>query len=175
MGAYAAVAGLALSAVGEYNKAGGVAADATTAKMSFQLQSMVDDFNAQVAEQQASDALDRGVQTKNDVRRRGENLRGTQVAKMSSRGIQVSSGSALDILSSTSLMSNKDQATVMENAQREAQGYRVKALSNNINSRIHRSAADLQDPGAAKQNSMINSSGTLLTQAGQVSEYWYQN
>lgn len=83
--------------------------------------------NAQVAEAQADDAINRG---NIDADRRRSQMRqqlGTQAATMAASGGDLSSGSSLDIFGDTAQFGQLDALTTVNNAQREAYGYQVQA------------------------------------------------
>ena len=85
-------------------------------------------FNAEVQETLADDALVRGEISAETIRLKEEAHVGTQKANAAARGVDVHSGSATDLTSSTKFLSEREQAIVERTAQREAflhkvQGY----------------------------------------------------
>lgn len=103
-------------------------------------QSAVANQNAQVAEAQAQDSINRGNAQAEEVRRRNAQAAGTQAATMAASGGDLSSGSNLDIFGDTAQFGMLDSLTTVNNSQREAYGYQVQAA----NYRSEASAASSQ-------------------------------
>lgn len=85
------------------------------------------EYNAQVAELQAQDALDRGAQDEATYRQGVKVLMGSQRADFAGQNVDVESGSALDVAGDTAYLAELDARQIRANAQREAWGYRVQA------------------------------------------------
>lgn len=121
------------------------------------------DANAEIAETQARDALARGVQDETLIRQRAAQLKGTQRARMAASGLDLTTGSPLDILEGTDYMAEQDTATVRENSLREARGLQREA-------RNYRRASSAENPYVA-------GGSTLLTGASSVADRWltYKN
>lgn len=83
--------------------------------------------NADVAEAQAQDSINRGNAQADEVRRRNRQAAGTQAATMGATGADLSTGGALDIFGDTAQFGTLDAMTTVNNAQREAYGYQVQA------------------------------------------------
>jgi hypothetical protein len=122
--------------------------------------------NAKVAEWQAEDALRRGEMAKQQTQLNTAALKGRQRAMLAERGIDLGEGSALNLLTDTDQFGAIDANTVIDNANREAYGFRVGAQNNNANADLLQYKADTTNPDAA-------AAGTLLTGAGQVASSWY--
>lgn len=123
--------------------------------------------NAQLAEWQANDAVERGNKAVEDHMRKAAALKGTQTASMAARGLDLSEGTPLNILTDTDLFAEIDSNTIKNNAAREAWGYRAQASNS-------RATGGLYDMQAGNQNPMLAGAGTLLSGAGSVAEKWYQ-
>lgn len=158
---FMAAATLGSAALGAYSiyRSG----QAEAAQMEYQAQ--VAEVNRKVADEQARDALARGEQEQQRLAREAAYLRGVQRAKMSAMGLDLSFGSPADILRDTALLAAEDQATTMENAQREAQGYRISA-------RNYRSQGGAYRAGAANARtaSYIDMASTILSGAQKTGE-----
>ncbi|HIF5919792.1 TPA: virion core protein, T7 gp14 family [Raoultella ornithinolytica] len=89
----------------------------------------VADQNADVAEAQAQDSINRGNIQAEEVRRRNRQTAGTQAATMGATGADLGSGSSLDIFGDTAQFGTLDALTTVNNAQREAYGYQVQAMN----------------------------------------------
>ncbi len=85
--------------------------------------------NADIAETQAQDAVNRGNIQAEEVRRRSRQAAGTQAATMGATGADLSSGTSLDIFGDTAQFGTLDALTTVNNAQREAYGYRVQGMN----------------------------------------------
>ncbi|WP_320729552.1 virion core protein, T7 gp14 family [Enterobacter ludwigii] len=109
----AAVASGALSAYNQYQTGKYTAA--------------VAEQNADVAEAQAQDSINRGNAQAEEVRRRSRQAAGTQAATMGATGADLSTGNALDVFGDTAQFGALDALTTVNNAQREAYGYQVQA------------------------------------------------
>lgn len=83
--------------------------------------------NAVLAERAAGDAVLRGQHAAALAKMRGGAVKGQQKAAVAASGASVSSGSALDLLADTSLMTDMEVSTISSNAAREAWGYRSQA------------------------------------------------
>jgi hypothetical protein len=87
----------------------------------------LDNFNADISDQQASDALSRGGTAMNQRRLKERQTIGSQRARLAAQGLDVNSGSAANIQSDTYAIGEMDALTIANNAAREAWGYKVKA------------------------------------------------
>lgn len=83
--------------------------------------------NAQIADWQADDALDRGREAASRHRAEVRRLTGSQRARLAAQGIDIDSGSALDIQLDTAGLGERDALEIENAARREAWGYKVQA------------------------------------------------
>lgn len=115
------------------------------------------EFNAQVAELQAQDALDRGKQDEQAYRQQLQGVMGTQRTDFAGQNVDVESQSALDVRADTAYLGELDAQQIRTNAQRESWGYKVQATQ----SRMQGSAqANANYYGAA--GSAISGATTLI-------------
>jgi len=119
-------------------------------------------INASFAEMEAEDAIKRGDREAGDVRRRGKKIHGAQRAALAAQGIDIDSGSALDIQDEARSMTEQDALTVRNNAWREAWGYRVQASNATAEGRM------------AQLTARGNARNTLLTGGLQATSYGLQ-
>lgn len=82
---------------------------------------------ADVEELRGEDALARGAQTEGIHRAGVRRLAGSQRARLAAQGIDIDTGSALDVQLETYGLGELDALTIRNNAKREAWGYRVSA------------------------------------------------
>lgn len=86
-------------------------------------------YNARRAEARAVDALARGAEEEQRLRRQGAALVGQQRAGYAGQGVVVDSGSAAAVQEQTGRIIDQDAATIRLNAAREAWGYRMDAAN----------------------------------------------
>lgn len=91
--------------------------------------SAVAEKNADVAEAQAQDSINRGNAEADQRRREMRQRQGTQAATMAATGAELDSGSSLDIFGDTAQFGALDALTTVNNAQREAYGFRVQGAN----------------------------------------------
>lgn len=92
-------------------------------------QSAVANQNADIAEAQAQDSVNRGNAQAAEIRNRNRQAAGTQAATMGATGADLSTGNALDIFGDTAQFGELDALTTVNNAQREAYGYQVQSTN----------------------------------------------
>ncbi len=178
---YMLLATAAITAYSAYTSA-----QATKAQNEYQAE--VAENNAQAAEWQAKDAVQRGNTEADNMRRKGAQTLGSQRAAMSAAGLDVSTGSALSILEDTDYFNRVDQLTIRDNAAREAWGYRVQGSNAQASAGLYRGTADSINPmfegvkagvGSYYSNGGYskkpNSAGgnTLMTSGSSVNPKWY--
>lgn len=85
------------------------------------------DYNAQVAEQNAEAAEVAGGDRAADIRERGRAIRSRQRSVGAATGLEVGSGTSLDLLMDTAMGSELDAQTAIYNSQQDAYGLRLNA------------------------------------------------
>jgi len=160
------IAGLAIGALGvgmqAYAAKRQVEAQNDAAEYNAQLQ----ERNAQIAEVQAKDAVDRGETEKANLQRRVRQLKGTQRTAFAGSGVLVDQGSAYDVLQDTTEQAEMDSLTIMHNANKEAWGHQVQA--GNYTGQAGLSRSSKGSPGLAAGT-------TLLTGASQLGSRYFMN
>jgi hypothetical protein len=156
----AAVGSLAFGAMGAYQQS-------ASAKASAEYQAQVAQNNAISAEYQAQDAIKRGEVAEAEQRRKTMMLKGSQTARLAANGLDISEGSALQILSDTDWMGEQDALTVRDNASREAWAYRQQGSNAQSNSNMLQASADAQNPLFAGATSLMTNPDT-----GVVADKW---
>jgi hypothetical protein len=99
--------------------------DAAMTHANFQKQQF--EFNARLSEYQAEDAVRKGETQTQEHGTRTKQLIGKQRASLAAQGIDIESGSALDVQEDTAVQSAVDIMTIRNNAWREAWGFKVQA------------------------------------------------
>jgi hypothetical protein len=163
MAVVAAVASIAvstLSAVGQLKQA-------QAARKQGNYVGAIEDQNAKFSEMQADDAIARGYEAAFKRRIETNQLAGTSRAAMAAQGIDVNTGSALDIQENNQRIGELDMVTIKNNAARQAWGYQVEALQ-------HRQQAHLARIGGANlgRNYNYSAGSTLLTGGAQAYGIW---
>lgn len=158
---------LALQGAGAANSAIGAAYGAQEAKNALEYQSAIAEVNARVAKSGADSILAAGQKTEQAVRLQTAALKSKQVAAFAANGIDLGSGSAQRVLTSTDLLGEIDANTVTANAVRQAFGYKVQVA--NYGAQAAGAAA-----GAASISPFGAGASSALTGATAVAESWYK-
>jgi hypothetical protein len=115
--------------------------------------------NARMAELQAQDALRRGEQEATKSLQQTRQLMGAQRAALAAQGIEIDSGSSLDILMDTGAIGASEAVTIRNNAFKEAFGFTAEAG-------VFRTEAGMaRRAGRAKVASTLLTGGIGLTKA----------
>ena len=124
---------LAIGAAGTYTQA-----QAQRSQSRYEQQRL--ELNARIAGLQAEDARVRGEEAVDASQRATRRTIGSQRAAMAAQGIDVASGSALDIQEATAGLGALDALTIRNNAYREAWGFRMQELDLRGQARMTRAA-----------------------------------
>jgi hypothetical protein len=122
--------------------------------------------NAKVSNWQAEDAVVRGGEAAIQQQRQAERMRGTQVARLASNGLDISSGTPLAILEDTMYFGSQDANMIRNNAAREAWGHKVQASGATASSAMFASAAGAENPTLAAGTSLLSSAGQYAAAGG---------
>ncbi len=109
-----------LQFIGQQRQAGAVDAQG-------KYEAMIDRQNAGLADQQAADAIQRGQIEEGRQRLGTKQEIGATRASIAGQGVDVGSGSALDVQGSEAGLGEMDALTIRNNAAREAWGYNTQA------------------------------------------------
>ena len=85
------------------------------------------EFNAAIAEQQASEAVQRGKEEADRFRTSVRGLIGSQRAGFAGQNVDIGVGSPVDVVVDAAFLGELDVLTIQTNAAREAWGFRVQA------------------------------------------------
>jgi hypothetical protein len=159
IGAGLAVAGSGMSAYNsvEQGKAEQDAANANAVRAR---------LNAKRLNQSAGDAMVRGEQDAGIVRMKGSAAVSDQKVALAANGLDVQGEGAANLMANTKYMNEVDVQTTLNNAQREAYGYRVEANNALEDARQFEKAGV-----AARKRGEAQATATLLGGAGQVLDY----
>jgi Zn-dependent metalloprotease len=151
---------LAVTAVSGVVAAGGAVMQGQAQAKQAKYQAAVETNNATIAGWQAQDATQRGQIEEQRQRLATARLRGAQRAGMASNGVEIDSGSPLDVLMDTAQLGQLDALTIRSNAEREAYGLR------NQQSNLTAQAGLTRMAGRSAQTAgYISAGSTLLSTA----------
>lgn len=139
----------------------GVIGQANAAQGQAQAQKNAAEYNATMAEYSAQDSERRAQQEAISIGRKGQAMQGAQRAGYAASGIDVSSGSARNVIGQTQILSKADQDTARYNGAMQAWSARAGGAQ-------QQAAADNIDPG-------MTGATTLLAGAGKVASQWYDS
>lgn len=141
--------GLGLAAVSAGLAAYSASEQASAQKKASNYQAQVEANNTKIAAWSRSDALQRGEIDAQNAMRDKSQLIGRQRAALAASGVDMTQGSALDLLSSTEFLSQQEVNTIQNNAAREAWGYDVQGSNYQSNAEFERWKAKNANPGKA--------------------------
>lgn len=168
IGAIASIAGLGIQAYGQH-KAGQAAEAVGVAKAkAAESEAQLADFNADVSDRQAQDALDRGDQAAAQFRSQVRGAIGSTRAMQAAGNIDVNTGSTVDVQADEAFLGKLDETTLRSNAVRQAWGYSVQSMNYREQARIARQTgeADIEAGKASATAGNIAAVGTIATGAG---------
>jgi len=152
--------GVGYSAVGAYF-------DAKGQKSTLNSMAHIDDVNAKLEEMSAQSALLSGQRQEQSVKLNTAQIKSSQKTAMAANGIDLSSETPVNVLTSTDVVGEVDAATVAANAMRTAFGYRQQGLNFSNRARSERAQASAISPVMSGLTSLISGAGT-------VSDSWYK-
>jgi len=118
--------------------------------------------NADMQQHQASDTRARGVVAAEQQRDKARRMGARQATELAGNGLDISSGTSLDLFAETATLGEYDAQVVENNAAREAYGYDFQATNTRYGARSTRASG--RNARAAGKNKAI---GTLLTTGAQ--------
>lgn len=144
MATIAAVSAVASASVGAYSavKAG-------------ESQKEAADYNADMGKMKAQEALQRGAIEGADKRQQARRLAATQAEGAAMSGVEISSGTPLALLTETAGLGELNALRTVNNASREAWGFKAQANLDEFSGR------------AAQTGGRLNAAGTFLGGASQ--------
>ena len=138
-----------------------------TAQAQAEAQAQAMEANARTARIQAHDSIERGGQDELKLRRQLAQTRGTQRAVMAAQGVDVNSGSALDVQNASIAEGEHDAEVIRFNAARQRWGYINQA--NNLQAQ----AAATRSAGMyTARNSLIGGIGGAVTSGLDAFDKW---
>lgn len=165
IGAVASLAGTAASVGGKLK--GGAATSATDAYQAqvalrnAQYKAALDRNNAIVADQAAARVMQGGEVSAEEESLKSGALQGTIKARQAANGIDVNTGSAVDVRAAAAKAGKLNAETVLSNANLTAYGYRSQAYN-------LRAQADLEEVGGTEQANLFNMGGSQAMSEGEL-------
>lgn len=138
------------------------------AKSQADYQAAVARNNEILAQRAAADAIARGEVAEGQKRQQNAQLIGRQRAVMASNGVDLGTGSALDIVGDTAAIGELDALTVRSNAAREALGYKTQGMNFAAEANLDQLKGDNAQSAAA-----LTGVSSLIGTAGTVAKQWY--
>ena len=117
--------------------------------------------NQILAEHQAADAIDRGKIEEGKHREKVKQLIGRQRSIFGSAGLQLDSGTPLDVQLDTAEIGELDSLTIRNNFQRESEAYLIRAQNFGNQAVLNRAAADAINPGLAGATTLLSGVGSV--------------
>lgn len=158
-----ATASLITQIGGAATSAIGARSSASAQRTALKSQAAVADINARIAELGAQSALQQGQRQVGALTHRAGQIKSSQRAAMAANGIDLSTGTAAEIQTSTDIMKDIDVATLTLNALRTAWGYRTQATNDQNEAMVKRSTAKSINPGQAAFTSLLGSAGSVAS------------
>lgn len=107
-----------------------------------------DRMNQHFARINARDAIARGTEASHWAMSDTRRMIGSQRARLAAQGVDVNSGSALDVQADTMALGELDALTIKNNAAREAWGYKTQQLQYSLQSEYDRSMSRARGVGS---------------------------
>lgn len=124
--------------------------------------------NQVLADRAAADAIDRGNVAADQKASQVRQLIGKQRASLAANGVDVNSGSAVDITTDTAGFGTLDVLTARANAEREALGYKTQGMNYQNQAQL-----DEMKASSALDAAPLSAAGSLLSTGGSVAKQWY--
>lgn len=157
--------GVGASITGTILQAGGAFTQASGQRSALDYESSVAKTNAKVAQWQASQALNNGQIAEENQGLKTAALMGSQRVALASGGVDLGSGNANDILTTTKFMGNRDALQIHDNAMLQAWGYKTQSQYYSDNAQHLSNMADGINP-------WLSGGTSLLTGATNVASNW---
>lgn len=109
---------------------------ASAQQKALQYQSAIDQQNVTLAQQQSAAALQAGNQQVMQSEMQANQVLGSQKANLAANGVDLGSGSAIDLMATTKFLNQADVANIETNSARQAWGYGVDAANSQASSNL---------------------------------------
>ncbi len=154
---------VSLGLIGAAVSAGGTMMNGMAQANAANYQAEVASNNAKIAQQNATYAAQAGAQQADTASKKGAANEAAIKGAIAANGVDVNSGSAVDVQTSAREQSKLDTLTTANNAQLQVYGYRSQAAGYQAQSQLDQMTAEQAPIGAA-----IGASGSLLSNASSI-------
>lgn len=120
---------MGMGTAGAIVQAGGAYAQAQGQRSALEYQASVAQFNSKVAGWQASDAIRNGQTAEENQDLKTGAIISTQRAALAANGVDLGSGNANEVLTTSKFMGNRDALQIHDNAVMQAWGFRTQAAN----------------------------------------------
>ncbi len=158
--------GVGMTALGSYDQA-------SQQQGALSYESQVFNNNAVLTGYQASVAKQVGAQQLQTTQLNTANLYGAQRASMAANGVDLGSGSANDVLTSTKMLGNIDALTVQDNTNRQVWSLNNQATNYRNEAAMYASAAGNINPGLRGFTSLLSGAGTFAANNATTVASWF--
>jgi hypothetical protein len=152
-------AGITMGA-GALTSAMGAKSKAESQKMALEGQAYMDDINARLSELSAQSALLAGQRQEGSIYLKRGQVKSSQRAALAANGIDLTSQTAINILTTTDVMGEVDANTAKANAIRNAWGYRTEGMNYSNRAITSRGNSKAINPDLSFATSLLGSSTT---------------
>lgn len=159
------VALVAISGISAYMQYQQAQGQAKSIEVTAKNNAKIAEFNAQGQEIAGEDAIRRGAADAGVIRDNVRKANATGAARMAGSGLIANTGTNLDILSQNAGNGEFNALTVMNNAEREAYGYKSNAQSLRFGSTVDLANSKYQSK-VTKNNGLLSAAGTFATGIG---------
>jgi len=132
------VTGTALNAYGQVRAGAAAKAAGEAQQRAANSEADILDYNASVSDLQSQDAIERGAIDESRFRAQVRQVIGSTRASYAAQGVDVASGSPLDVATDQAYIGELDAIQIRQNAKREAWGYNVTAYDTRARADIAR-------------------------------------
>jgi len=132
----------------------------------YEYNSKVQANNQQMANWNAEDAQRRGKEEEADLREKARMFKGSQRARLAANGIALDEGSALNILSDTDLLAERDISRSKANTDKEVYAFKNQAQGYGAESAMLGAKASSISPGMEAGASLLSSAGSVASRWG---------
>lgn len=169
-----AVVGATVGAAGAHSAGVAQQQQANAQAQAQNYQAQVADNNAQILDNDAIYSQRAGAVKTQAVNQRGRSMLGSLKASQAANGVDINSGSAVDVRAGESAAARQDTLTTASNADLEAYGYRSQAANQRANAQLDRMGAanSVQAGQAALSASNYGVASSLLSGASSVASKW---
>jgi hypothetical protein len=157
----------AIGAISTVVSIGGAFSGAQAQRDQYAYQAQVDKQKATLRERQAVDVTKRGEEEARIRKAQIKSISSTQLVALAGQGGDVTTGTAVDLLTETKELGKLEEEQIRSNAARKASSIRADVTNQLASASAAQFAADAQSP-------LLDATSTALKGFGQVGAQWYK-